>query len=183
MSVLIGFLPWILFWFLAGANEFEAAAAAGLVASAAWIVWTRAEHKQAKILDIGGLVFFAIMVVVGFTADEDWFARWSYMISNAALGAIMLLSIVLGQPFTRQYAKEGAPPEVWETASFKRITSTLTWMWVAIMAANTVLAWLAVEFPDDELWLGLIVPIALVIVGLRLNHWYPEHERARADAA
>lgn len=182
MGVLIGFLPWILFWFLTAANEFEPAAVAGLVASAAWLVWTRVEHKELKLLDIGGTVFFAVMIVVFLTAEADWFARWSFTLSNAALGGIMLLSIVVGRPFTRQYAKESTPPELWETAPFKHITLVLTWMWVVIMAVNTVLSWLAVEFPDQDLWLSEILPIASIIVGLRLNHWYPEHERARLQA-
>lgn len=183
MAVLIGFLPWIFFWFLVGANEFQAAAVGGLVFSAIWLAWSQLEGRSLKWLDVGGLVFFAVMTVVAFTADDAWVARWSYVISSAALGVVMLASIAMGQPFVRQYAKENTPPEAWETSGFKETTLTLTWMWLVIVALNVLFAWLAIEFPGEALILGLAVPFGLVVVGLRANHWYPEHVQRRATTA
>lgn len=178
--MLVGFLPWIFFWFLVAADEFEAAAIGGLVFSVIWLAWSRLEGKGLKWLDVGGTCFFVIMTVVAFAADDAWVARWSYVISSAALGLIVLVSIAVGQPFTRQYAEEETPREVWTTAGFQRTTLVLTWMWFVIIVLNVLFAWLAIEFPEEQLVLGLAIPLGLVVVGLRANHWYPAYMQRRA---
>jgi hypothetical protein len=58
--------------------------------------------------------------------------RYSQAISCGALGIIALGSIVFRHPFTVDYAKEEAPPEVWHTAVFKRINLVLTATWAAV---------------------------------------------------
>jgi hypothetical protein len=47
--------------------------------------------------------------------------------------AIVLVSIALGQPFTRQYAREEVPPELWESPIFPKSTAVIAWVWLGAL--------------------------------------------------
>jgi tryptophan-rich sensory protein len=88
-------------------------------------------------------------------------------------------------PFTEQYARESAPPEVWETPTFKRINRLLTTVWGAVFALSAILGVIAqqTESSTAREWLNWILPIVLVVGGFKFTAWYAEQARARARAA
>jgi threonine/homoserine/homoserine lactone efflux protein len=89
--------------------------------------------------------------------------------------------VLAGRPFTVDYAKEQAPPEVWHTAAFKKINLVLTLVWtvVFLVCAGLGLASVHVHTKGLQDWLNWYIPIALIVIGIRLNTWYPNHVRAQ----
>ena len=99
-----------------------------------------------KILDLGTIVFFLVLVIIGLFADRHaliGLERYSQAISSAALGLIVVASIVLGHPFTEQYAREGVPEEVWDTPGFRRTMVLMSGVWAAIFAVMAILGLIA----------------------------------------
>ena len=169
-----GFVPWILFWVIGGPSTWETAAIAALRAAVLVMLlslepdglfeWAAGsggsggaarrrrglELSQLKLLDVATVLFFAAFVVAALVTsrhDVTELDEYSQAISSGALGLIALGSIVFRHPFTTDYAKESAPPQVWHTAAFKRINIVLSSIWAAVFLLCAVLGVLSVHAP------------------------------------
>jgi intracellular septation protein A len=183
MGLFLGFAPWILYWILVSDNSYEEAAVAGLIAAVVIAVIGVSHGRRPKILDYGTIVWFGFLAIIAAPVDEVFFADWSYVLSNFALAAIVLVSIVVGEPFTRQYAREEVPRENWNSPIFMRATAVIAWVWLGaflLMALSSIVAY---ENPDDELWWNWIIPIGLFLVAIKFTMWYPESLRGRSGQA
>jgi hypothetical protein len=201
-----GFVPWILFWVIGGPSTWETAAVAALLAAilltvlnierqpapagrnaapagrqaTGWLDW-----RRLKVLDAATVVFFAALVITSLATsrqDVTTLDKYAQALSSGALGLIALASILVGHPFTVDYAKEQAPPAVWHTAAFKKVNLVLTSVWTVVFLACGGLGLLAANVHTKGLqdWLNWYIPIVLIIIGIRLNTWYPDHVRRHA---
>jgi len=180
MGMFVGLAPWILYWVLVSNNTFEEAAVAALIAAVVLTGWGITHGKQPYLLDWGTLVWFAALTIISLVADDRFMAEWSYAISNFALAAIVLVSIGMGEPFTRAYARENVPKEYWDSPMFLKSTAVIAWAWLGIFVVMGISTIIARENPSDEMWWNWIVPIGLFIAGIKFNHWYPDHLRQQA---
>jgi len=199
------FIPWILFWVIGGPSTWETASIAALLAAALLTLMSietpgrrgilggllgggEAEggydFRRVKLLDAATVVFFAVLVVISLVTSRHDVAqldKYSQALSSGALGLIALGSIVFRHPFTVDYAKESTPPEVWDSPVFKHINLVLTAVWSGVFLICGVLGLLAVHAHTKGVqdWLNWYIPIVLIVIGIRLNSWYPHHVRAR----
>ncbi|HTZ87244.1 MAG TPA: hypothetical protein VMB05_11315 [Solirubrobacteraceae bacterium] len=179
-SPFFDFAPWIAMSVLVGPQRFVLAASlatgcACVIAGANWLTGVKP-----KLLDLVGIAFFAALVAVGLVVDDvtrHWLERWSGDLSNTLIMLIALGSIVVGKPFTVQYAHETIAPEHWETERFKRLNYTVTWVWIGAFAITALVGFLGdgpLDDPDN-IWTNWIVQIAALILALRFTEWYPDH--------
>jgi hypothetical protein len=198
----VGFIPWILFWVIGGPSSWETASIAALLAAVfvaalsidyrplvAWTApggrpgGTRLNLRRLKLLDVATIAFFLAMTIAAVVTSRHDVAeldQYSQAISSGALGIIALGSIVAGHPFTVDYAKEEAPPQVWHTAVFKRINLVLSATWAVVFLVCAVLGWAAQQGAAKGLrdWLNWYIPIVLVFLAFRFTKWYPDQVRA-----
>ncbi len=197
------FVPWIIFWIVAGPRTWEVASGCALLASVLLLLIglgtgpiidravartagtgrtrnrTRIGFKAPKILDLGTSAFFLVLVIIGLFLHRHnliGLESYSQAISSAALGLIVVISIALGHPFTEQYARDGVPEEQWHTPLFRRMMVTMSAVWAVIfvvMAILGVIAKTGVTGAGSSDLLNWYIPIALVIVGFKFNDWYP----------
>jgi hypothetical protein len=199
------FIPWILFWVIGGPSTWETAAIAALLAAVLLTLLSIEkpgqrgllgallgggdaeggyDFRRVKLLDAATVLFFAALVVVSVVTsrhDVSQLDKYSQALSSGALGLIALGSIVFGHPFTIDYAKESTPPEVWGTPVFKHVNLVLTAVWTVVFLVCGVLGLLAVHAHTKGVqdWLNWYIPIVLIVIGIRLNTWYPHRVRAR----
>jgi uncharacterized membrane protein len=179
-SPFAGFVPWIIFWVVAGSPstwEYGAIGAA-LAAIILALPWTT--HRSVKMLDAATIVFFVALAVVGAVVgaeDRDWLDRYSMVISSAALGLLALVSLAF-VPFTEQYAREQTPREVWGNPEFRRINRVLTLVWALTFIATAVLGYIAVIAPGTSDWTNWILPIVLIVGAFKFTARYPERTGA-----
>jgi hypothetical protein len=189
-----GLLPWILYWILVGNVDFRLAVLISFGVAAFQLVRTIfLEGQKPMLLDVGTTISFAILTIVTFATDDTFLERWIQPLSSAALLAIALGSILVGQPFARQYARQQAPPEVWETPGFLRTTLLITWAWVGVFAVMTVSSLIPPIVDGDNTFyeqddtVGVIfywvIPFVALAAGIIFTKWYPERARARARAS
>jgi hypothetical protein len=179
-----GFLPWIVFWVIAGSpSTWEFGAIAAFLVAVILRLPT-IERGSVKMLDVATIAFFAVMAIVGIIVsphDRDWLDRWSNVLSSGALGVLVLASLAF-MPFTEQYARESAPPEVWHTPLFRRTNQVLTLVWGGVFVATAILGVISREHPSTRDWTSWVIPIVLIVAAAKFTRAYPEQVRARARA-
>lgn len=184
-SPFVGFAPWIAMAVLAGPDRFVLAAAVALGLAVLSLVAGLAVHMSPKLLDIAGIAYFGVLIVIGLVASGDtleWFERYAGELSNVVIFAIALLSILIRMPFTIQYARESVPREQWHAPLFLHINYVITWAWVIAFAAMALSGWLAsgpLEDPDN-VWLNWVVPIGALVLAVQFTQWYPDRAAGRA---
>jgi uncharacterized membrane protein len=139
-------------------------------------------RRSVKMLDVATIAFFAVLAIVGIIVspdDRDWLDRWSNVLSSGALAVLVLASLAF-MPFTEQYARESAPPELWHSPRFRRTNQVLTLVWGGVFAATAILGVIAIEEPSTSDWTSWVIPIVLIVAALKFTGWYPEQVRARA---
>lgn len=179
-GVFVGMGPWILYWVLVSNNTFEEAAVAGLVASGIVTAWGLT-HGGLKTLEVGTVAWFAVLTIASFTADERFFADWCFVMSNGALATIVLVSILTGHPFTRQYARDTVPEQFWESPVFLQSTLVISWAWFAAFVVMTASSAVTRSYPDEELWFNWIIPIGAMVGAFKFTGWYPAYLKKTAQ--
>ncbi|MGW0628573.1 hypothetical protein [Streptomyces sp. NPDC002758] len=180
-SVYLSFAPWIIFGVVASPSTWEYAALAALI-TALGLSGQDLAHRRFNILDMAGIVFFAVLTVLALVLERHeliWLETYAQVLSNAVVAVVALGSLFV-DPFTAQYARRMTPPELWESSVFKHINLVLTAAWGEVFALMTISTWLAIRMPDLSDWFNWVVPIALLVWVVRFTQRYPETYRARA---
>ncbi|OBI95014.1 hypothetical protein [Mycobacterium asiaticum] len=138
MGMLFGFAPWIVYWVLVGNVPFGTAVSVALLMAVAVFAIGRASGKPGQTLEIGAVATFVILAVLTFVFDDAFMARWIQPLSNAGIFLVALVGVLIGKPFVREYAAAEQPADIINTDLFKRVTTVLTWIWVAAFAGMTV---------------------------------------------
>lgn len=204
---ILSFVPWVIFWAVAGPKDWELGVGCALLASVVLLligidakpIVDRAIARSAgappeagaasikiappKFLDVGTVAFFLALVIVGAIVDRSTLVvleNYAQAISSGALGLIVLLSIAVGHPFTEQYARAEVPEEQWHTPVFRRTMVTMSAVWAVIFVVMAILGAISqtgITGAGSSDWLNWYIPIALVVVGLKFNAWYPSRVR------
>lgn len=196
LIIIVGFIPWIIFDVVASRPTANAVAWGALVAvgfSAVALLSAARKHGP-KILNLGTLVLFAVIAIVGFIGDasvDHWLYWWGSPLVGVVLGLYVLATVPF-LPFTAEYARLSTPPEYWHSPLFVRINKTLSTAWgVAILVmgllsvAATVVNGSRIDPDSDsipELILNWIAPIAIIWFMVKFTATYPDKARAHAQA-
>jgi hypothetical protein len=138
MNLVLGFVPFILFAVLMGLS----------VDLALWVAFAAAftlgirsflDTRVLKTLDAGSTVLFGSLALFkGFVAPSLPLGIVLLAVDGGLL-AVMLISLVLHEPFTLQYAREQATPELWQEPDFLRTNYVVTGVWVLALALMTAI--------------------------------------------
>jgi len=178
-SILLGFLPWIVFGVISGPSLWRLNAA--IIAALALVpVLGYKQLAKGFILTWGSLLFFAVLLVMVVLFKNLWVINNLDILAKGTLAAITWLSIFLGKPFVLQYARETVPPERQASPVFYRTCRNLAVIWGVVFLIATGMS----AAKTYGLWVGGLgyqaVSLGLIGSGLWLNHWYPQYVRRRA---
>jgi carotenoid cleavage dioxygenase len=179
ISMLLGFLPWIVFAVISGQSLWRLNAAI-IVALALVLVMGYKQLAKGFILTWGSLLFFGVNLVMVVLFRNLWVIKNLDVLAHGTLAAIAWSSIFIGKPFVLQYARETVPPERQASPFFYRTCRTLAVIWGVVfliatgMSVAKTYGWWADGIGYQAVSLGLIG------LGLWLNHWYPQYVRSRA---
>lgn len=138
MSV-VAFLPFLAFALLTGPLGATGALLVGAAISGVLILRGLRRRETAKVLEVGTfLLFLGIAGFIHLTARAESIASVKLAVDIGLL-AIVLGSLLLGMPFTLQYAREQAPRDIWDDPRFMQLNARITLAW-AIAFAIVVLA-------------------------------------------
>ncbi|MET7244565.1 hypothetical protein ABZT49_14475 [Methylobacterium sp. EM32] len=170
MNLLASFAPFFAFAVLIHLGFVEAALWAGAIVAAALMLRDRVVlGRSLKILEAGTLVLFAGLAIYTRATGEVWTIPAVRLVVDAGLLVIVLASLAAGRPFTLQYARETAPPEVWATPEFGRVNRAVTLAWAAAFAV-LVLADAAMVFvPEIPRRLDILATVLALVCAYKFT--------------
>ena len=173
MSVVVGLSPFIAFFVLMRLVSPVAGLAGALAVSALLCLRMRLRRESIKILEVGTFVLFAGLTVYTLAAAPRWTVATVRLAVDTGLLSIVLVSLVIGRPFTLQYARERVPEQFWDSPIFMAVNRAISSGWggaFAIMVAADV----AAEFvPAIPLWVDVAASAAAFAGAVWFTRWYP----------
>ncbi|WP_319435889.1 hypothetical protein [Mycobacterium sp. RTGN5] len=183
-----GIAPWILMAIMSGPGRFGQSAAAALTLTL--IVMWASSRRGIKVhsLEVFGAVVFATFVALGIVGSPTmvgWLELWAGEITNGALAAYALTTLMIRRPFTISYARDTVDPEHWNSPLFVRVNYVLSAVWAGAFVINTAVGTFgdAVLRDGDNFWTGWIVQLAVTLAAVAITEFYPDYARAKFLAA
>ncbi|WP_101949554.1 hypothetical protein [Mycobacterium sp. 3519A] len=162
MGILLGFAPWIVYWVLVGNVPFTTAVLVALAVAVLSFVVGRIRGAPGRTLEIGAVATFLVLTALTFAVSQSFMERWIQPLSNVGIFLVALVSALMGRPFVREIAEVDQPKEVVESDLFRRITSLLTWIWIAAFAGMTVSSAIPPIVQGDATILDTKTPLSFV---------------------
>lgn len=122
----------------------------------------RAKGAPGRTLEIGALATFVVLTILTLTLDQTFMERWIQPLSNAGIFLVALTSVLIGKPFVREFAAANQPADVVKTDLFAKITTRLTWIWVAVFAGMTVSSAIPPIVQGDATILDTKTPLSFI---------------------
>jgi hypothetical protein len=130
MGIVIGFIPWIVYWILVGNIPFTTAVTIAFGITLLIQLILRVRRQPIHTLDVGNLIVFAVLTLAAYLVPDNVLERWLQPLSSLGLFLIALVGLLIGRPFVREYAVESVDADTAKTQGFRTITTAMTWMWV-----------------------------------------------------
>ena len=180
VSILLGFLPWIVFRAVSGPSLFRLNAA---ITAALSLVLIMGYKQLAKwfILTWGSLLFFGFTLITVVLFGNLWVIKNLDILANGTLAAIACVSVLLGKPFVLQYARETVPPDRQASPVFYGICRNLSLLWMVVFFVSTCMSLAKAYGWWDEGMPYQAASLGLIGLGLCLNHWYPKYVRRSSE--
>ncbi|MCP4544077.1 MAG: SCP2 sterol-binding domain-containing protein [Chloroflexi bacterium] len=181
---ILAFVPWILYWVLAGMGNTTAAILWGLGASLA-INGYRFSMRQVKILDAVSLVFLAVAAFVTLVLHSDMLVFYGGVLSDATLALMAWGSLIVGNPFTYDYAKEDWDKAFWDNPIFIKTNQIITTVWGMIFTVQALVGGPAMVLGLEgtaRIILVAVIPRSLLAIGIFVSVWFPGWYPQRAAA-
>jgi len=179
-----GWLPWVLFFVLSRMGRPAAGVFVAMLLAMYPTLVIAARGLNAKLPDWMTLAFFAIAalsIVIGGSAPLA-FSKYSLVILWLLFAGMAWLSILLGAPFTMQYARELVPPEFWQHPLFLRTGLILTLVWAGVFTLNLAITGAALG-PITPPSFAILLPTLTVVGALIFTSRYGAAVSRRAAAA
>lgn len=173
---MIGFLGAVLPWpfFLLGIyfHHSEVGAGTGALVMACWMTYQR---RQPKWTDLTLLIYFFLLSHV--LIPGRFLLPLEPVLAPALLTMMALLSLLIGCPFTEQFAREQVDASLWQDptfpAHFYRVNRFLTLAWALAFFLMFLVGY------SIHNWISHLVTLTIFLVVVWLTWFYPHwyHEK------
>lgn len=180
MGILLGFAPFIVFALLSGLST---DLALWVALASAFVIGIRdfAQTRLLRVLDMGSIVLFGLLALYTGFIQPSLSIPAVHLIVDGGLAIIAFISIVIGNPFTLDYAREQVPEEFWRTPLFLRTNYVIAGVWVLAFGAMTVADAAATFNSRFPLTLDLAASLGALVLAIVFTTRYPAYVRTRAE--
>jgi len=140
----------------------------------ATIALDRVRGRSLKILPFSSAILFAGIAVWLILIDPTVSDKAVRLAVDIGILAVSLGSILVGYPFTMQYALESVPSEIAAMPGFSRANYIITGVWTAATLLMTLANAAVLYVPGLPIWLGLAVTFAARNSAVYFTKWYPQ---------
>jgi hypothetical protein len=179
MGILLAFAPFIAFALidrLAGPTE---GLVAGAVVSAGLLLRDLVGGRTAKVLEIGTAILFGSLALYALLGRPAWSVIGVRLAVDAGLLLIVLASMVLGRPFTLQYAREQVASEHWDAPEFIRTNYVITAVWALAFAVMVAAELALLTLPGVPRGIGIAAIVLALVGAVKFTGWYPDRVKVR----
>jgi uncharacterized membrane protein len=131
------------------------------------------------ILSWTNLVLFGSTLLAVGILSMDWIIQYMGVLIYAALASVTFGSILVGRPFTLQYAREMVDESLWDNPRFIRVNILMTSVWGVVFLVNLGLSAI-VLLSIGPIRGGIqVVTYFVLVAGIIFTIWYPVHIRKK----
>jgi hypothetical protein len=177
IAMLAGFAPFIAFFLVMRLATPEAGLAAAFAASLLGMLRSLSRGASLKLLEIASLALFGVLALYGLAAAPRWTVATVRLIVDGGLLAIVLATLLIGRPFTLQYARERVPAQYWTTPTFLATNRRITAAWALAFAVMAAADAAAAYCPAVPLALDIAATGAALAGAVWFTLWYPARLR------
>jgi hypothetical protein len=178
-KLILAFAPWLAFWFISGPSLLRLHIALFVAAALVIIMAITKLHKGAILW--AGYVFFSFALVTVVWLKNMWVIHHLGVLASGTLFLATQLSMLLGRPFTENYAKEHVPKELWNSSSFIRSCIVTTSAWSFVFLANTMINVVRLNYPNVSEWPFRASEYLIVAMGIVFTSVYSQHVRRKRE--
>jgi len=132
------------------------------------------------------LGFLAISALITLVLGSDLLVFYGGVLSDATLALMAWGSLIAGNPFTYDYAKEDWDEAFWDDPIFVETNQIITAVWGGIFTTQALIGGTAMVMGLEgmtRIILVAVVPRSLLAIGIAFSawfpHWYPQRAAAR----
>jgi hypothetical protein len=179
----VQFVVWVVYGFFAALRYWPAGVVFGVLASIGLLSLEASRHIKVKLLDWVLLGYFVIAAIATFLIRSAAFPAYSSVVIWGLYAGVTWTSILVGVPFSQQYARESAPPESWHTVGFLHANWVISVVWGLAFSVNIVLAAIALNPRNKPLVVGVLAPLLTMVAATIFTTRYTKISRQRAGRA
>lgn len=173
MNFMLGFSPWILLAALAG-NTLHSLKVAIIVSLFTVLLFGYKHLAKGFVLTWGTLLFFAFNLITVVFLENLWIASRMAILANAMLAVIAWASLIIGKPFTIQYAREHVSKEISQAPVFFHKNRVVTAVWGAVFLSSTATSLLRFYHHTPRTWIYRVITVIVIQLGITFTIWYPK---------
>ncbi|AFM28187.1 hypothetical protein [Desulfomonile tiedjei] len=181
LKLLLAFSPWIAFWIISGGHSMVRLQV-GICVAAILVIVMGITKLHRGLLLWAGVVFFAFALVAVVLLKNMWVIHHLGILASGTLFTGTLLSIMIGQPFTEDYAREHVPPEFWDSPEFIRSSYTVTSVWALIFMINTLVNIAKPYCADLGEWFFRGLELSILVSGVVFTNLYAQAARKKRES-
>lgn len=144
---LFGFLPWILFLFLP-TNGWDSLRRAVLICLIASVVLGFKTLRKGFILQWATVIFFLFCAIAFYVFNWVWLAKHMGIMANSFLDGIIWFTVLIGKPFTLQYARAELPENLWHDEGLIHTCRFIAIFWGILLFIPTSFEAFRLSYPD-----------------------------------
>jgi all-trans-retinol 13,14-reductase len=167
-----GFAAWIIYGILSAYGHWIAASLGALVVAIAILAHEYSCHAV-KIMNCTAAAFFAFSLVATIAMGPALFKNYNPLLTWSVFAIVTWVTLLIGFPFTLQYAREQAPREIWDHPLFVRLNVILTVAFGLMFTVNAGLGLVGVG-TGHVLTIGVLLPVLLLVSCLVFSAQYPK---------
>ncbi|NQU95065.1 MAG: hypothetical protein HQ549_02365 [Candidatus Omnitrophica bacterium] len=179
IKFLSGFMPWILFLFLSG-HTLASLEKSIIICLLASLIFGFRELRKGFILQWGTLLFFAGCAITLNLMNVIFVAKNMGIISNGFLASLIWVTILIGKPFTLQYARADLPKERWDDPKVMRSCRFIAIIWALLLTFSTSISYFKALnptlYPD---WIYFDISIGIILGGIIFTSLYKKYKRSQ----
>jgi hypothetical protein len=179
MTIFLILAPYAAFALLMLVTSSAVSLFTGAAICLAVIAYDIAGGRSIKILGAGSVAVFTAVGAYVTLIDPHLNVSAVKFSVDTGIFLITLGSIMIGKPFTLQYAREMVDAETTKYPGFIKASYMIAWAWTVsmllMMAGNVALIYV----PALPLWSGLLIAFAARNSAVYFTKWYPEYRKAK----
>jgi hypothetical protein len=135
IKLLLAFAPWIIFGIIAGQSFFSLEIAIIISLTIAVLLGYK-QMRKGYILPWVTFLFFILIFIAIVLLKNMWVISHVGILSYGTLAVVTWGFLLIGHPFTTQYAKEEVDKSLWDNPTFIRTNQIITAFWGVIFLVD-----------------------------------------------
>lgn len=130
-------------------------------------------HRKPKILEIGTAILFGGLALYAILGGPICSIVSVRLRVDAGLLLIVLTTLIVGKPFTLQYAREQVPQSLWDTPQFIRSNYVITGVWSGAFLIVVLADLILIYRSDLSPKIGILATVLALVGAFKFTQWYP----------